>query len=210
MIPDYQSVMLPLLQFLGDRKPHSISKVFSAISSHFNLTEQEANELLPSGRNKILNNRIHWARAHLKMAGLIENVEKGSFKITEKGENLLQENPTTIDLKLLKNKFPEYQESFRYKKKEDSLTTNDDLNEGSKQTPEELFELGYSTIRKSLEQELLSKLKTVHPSFFERIVVELLVKMGYGGSIAEALLRGRVKLSSNKHIQKNDNSLPHN
>lgn len=89
-------------------------------------------------------------------------------------------------MKLLKENFPEYNESFRNRKKENSLNIHLEVNEEPKQTPEELMEAGYITIRKSLEQELLSKLKSVHPSFFEKIVVELLVKMGYGGSIEEA------------------------
>lgn len=188
MIPDYQQVMLPLLNILKDEQIHSVSEVYPLIGSYFNLTPQEMAELLPSKKNKILNNRIHWARAYLKMAGAIEPVNKGQFKITNRGKNILSKNLPSISVKFLMDEFSDFRDkinSYRTKKKEDfqnpSITT-----EELTYTPEEQIEAGYQKIKQSLEQELLARLKSIHPSFFEKIVVELLVKMGYGGSIAEA------------------------
>ncbi|MBI2730035.1 MAG: restriction endonuclease [Sphingobacteriales bacterium] len=191
MIPDYQQTMLPLLKFLSDGKPHTTAESVPVIAKHFNLTEEEQNQLLPNLKRTVINNRIHWARAHLKMAGLIENTAKWTIQITERGRQVLDENPSSINIRYLMDKFSDYNEkikSFRYKKKEESLNEEfpSEITENTIQTPEELLESGYIKIRETLEQELLSKLKSVHPSFFERIVVELLVKMGYGGSIQDA------------------------
>jgi restriction system protein len=188
MIPNYQQVMLPLLNILKDDQAHSVGEIYPSIGKHFNLTVDEMNELLPSKRNKILNNRIHWARAYLKMAGAIDSIDKGKFKITERGKSILSKNIPSLNVKFLMNEFPDFREkinSYRTKKKDDSQrhSTVDDEDE---YTPEEQIEAGYQKIRQSVEQEILSKLKSIHPSFFEKIVVELLVKMGYGGSIAEA------------------------
>ena len=134
---------------------------------------------------------MHWAKAHLKMSGAIENISKGLFKITDNGRFILTKKIPSVSVKYLMSIFPDYEQKingFRYKKKNETTIAsiaNDDVEE-MKQTPEELIESGYQKIRKSLEQELLSKLKTVDPYFFEKIVVELLVKMGYGGSIQDA------------------------
>lgn len=192
MIPDYQTVMLPLLQFLNDDKPHNVSEFFPAMADHFNLTEEERNQSLPNSKKKVLGNRIHWARAYLRMAGLIEIPEKFVNQITERGKQLLAQNPGLFNTQFLMDIYPDFKEkiySFRYKKRNQISTEAEDIQgnpENITQTPEELLEEGYQSIKKSVEQELLLKLKTVHPSFFEKIVVELLVKMGYGGSIQDA------------------------
>jgi len=190
MIPDYQSVMLPIVKFLGDSKEHNIEEITPVIIKSFNLTEEESNRTLPNSQKKVINNRIHWARSHLKVAGIIEYPAKGIVRITERGKQLLlSENPSSIDIHFLMNKFPDYKEkyySWRQPKTNGSLSKSNEEIKEIEQTPEELIESGYQKIRISLEQEILSKLKSVHPSFFEKIVVELLVKMGYGGSISEA------------------------
>jgi len=147
------------------------------------------NEWLPSKKQKTFYNRVYWAKAHLKMAGVLENTKRGFFKITERGIKLLAENPDQINVKYLMSKFAEYSEmigGFRKDKRESGNNTPIESDIQINKTPEELLDSGYQRIRKSLEEELVEKLKTVHPAFFEKIVVELLVKMGYGGSIAEA------------------------
>ena len=191
MIPDYQTLMLPLLKFISDEQTHNTQDAVNQLSKEFDLTDEDLNEWLPSKKQKTFHNRVHWAKAHLKMSGAIKNISKGNFKITDKGKLVLEENPQTINVKYLMTLFPDYEEKikgFRFKKKEDTINTSfdDEREEELKETPEEQIESGYQKIRKSLEQELLSKLKTVDPYFFERIVVELLVKMGYGGSIQDA------------------------
>ncbi|NOT91178.1 restriction endonuclease [Ferruginibacter sp.] len=191
MIPDYQTLMLPLLKFINDEKIHNTQEIINHLAKVFNLTKEELNEFVPSGQQKIFANRISWAKSHLKMSGAIENMTKGNIKITDKGKLILAENPQQINIKYLMSFFPDYGErvrSFRFKKKDDSEDTivKDEKEADINETPEEQIESGYQKIRETLEQELLSKLKTVDPYFFERIVVELLVKMGYGGSIQDA------------------------
>ena len=189
MIPDYQTLMLPLLKFIADGLLHNTNDAVNYLSKEYNLTKEELDEWLPSKKQKTFHNRVHWAKAHLKMSGAIENISKGIFKITDKGKLILAENPSSINVKYLMSIFPDYQErinGFRYTKKNDTVAVENDAVIESEETPEEQIESGYQKIRKSLEQELLVKLKSVDPYFFERIVVELLVKMGYGGSIQDA------------------------
>ena len=192
MIPDFQKIMLPLLKFTGDQEEHSVSDAIEFLAKEFKLNADELNEWLPSKTQKIFYNRVYWAKAYLKMAGLVENIRRSYFKITPTGLETLKENPETINIKYLR-KFPEFDTSRKFSgsssdndKKDDPKIDNLNTNSPIFNTPEELIESGYQNIRQSLEQEILSKLKTIHPSFFERVVVELLVKMGYGGSIAEA------------------------
>jgi len=180
-IPGFQKMMLPLLRFAGDKKEHSTKEAIEYLADFFNLSEDQKNKMLESGNQKVFSNRVNWARAYLKMADLVNPTKKGHFKITDKGIKTLSENPPEINLKYL-NRFPEYLEvKASWKKNPD--TENEIL---TPQTPEELLESSYLDIRKALAQEILTKIKTCSPSFFERMVVELLVKMGYGGSISDA------------------------
>lgn len=185
MIPDYQSLMLPVLKFVADGQEYRMADVILGLANVFKLSEDEKAELLPSGQTPLFNNRVHWAKTYLKKSGLIDSPRRATITITDRGRKILKENPPEINVKFLK-RFPEFIE-FHSSKKE-GLVDADSLGneEIKKQTPEELLESGYQSIRKSLEQELLLKLKTIHPSFFERVVVELLVRMGYGGSIQDA------------------------
>lgn len=192
MIPDYQSLMLPLLKYISDDQIHNIQDAISVLAKQLNLTEEDLNEWLPSKSQKKFYNRVYWAKAHLKMAGTVENVGKGQFKITNRGTEILKDNPALINVKFLTNKFEDYKNLITgYRKKDDTKNTpsNEEIETDEldlNQTPEEQIELGYQKIHASLQIEILNKLKSVHPSFFERIVVELLVKMGYGGSIQDA------------------------
>jgi len=187
MIPDFQTLMLPVLKYIGDNKEHSKKEVVESLSIIMNLSEEEKREMLPSRNQPVFYNRITWVFAHFKAAKIITNTKRGIIQITELGIDILKKNPDTINLKFLKQ-LPTYVDAmnnWKNKTSVDTISKVDDTDNEIK-TPEELIETGYQKIRQSLEQELLSKLKTVHPSFFEKIVVELLVKMGYGGSIAEA------------------------
>ncbi len=189
MIPDYQSLMLPLLKLVNEQREFSVQECIDFLAKAFNLSEEELNEWLPSKKQKIFYNRVYWAKAHLKMAGVLENTKRGFFKITERGISLLSEKPEQINVKYLMSKFVDYSVmigGFRKDKKESENSSPIEPDIQINKTPEELIESGYLNIRQSLEQELLSKLKTVNPYFFERVVVELLVKMGYGGSIQDA------------------------
>lgn len=183
MIPDFQLIMLPFLKIISDGKGHTTVETNQKLAKYFNLTDEKLEEYLPSGSQKTFPNRVAWTRSHLKMAGLIENTKKSSFRITEVGKQLLESNPKDINLRVLKT-IPAYQERTGRTHDEDFPTEIE--NSQISKTPKEMIENSYLAIRKSLAHELLFKIKSSTPSFFETLVVELLVKMGYGGSIKDA------------------------
>jgi restriction system protein len=183
-IPDFQSIMLPLMRCVEDKQEHSTSAEVEALSKHFNLSPQERTELLPSGKQFTFSNRVHWAKAHLKMAGLLENTGRGLFRITERGKEVLAKNPAAINLKMLKT-FPEYSESTGGDKGVSAGARRADT-DIAQPTPEEELDEHYQNIRRVLAAEVLSKVKECSYAFFEKLVVDLLVKMGYGGTIKDA------------------------
>lgn len=183
-IPDYQSIMIPLLKFSGDNQEHTIREAIVHIADNFKLTDQDRKEVLPSGSQYIIDNRVGWARTYLKKAGLLESSKRSYFKITSLGLDVLKKNPSAIDVNFL-NQFPMFIE-FRNIKKEKDDNDEYEVETGSTQTPQELLEYGYQKIKKDLSQELLGFVKQSSPRFFERLVVELLLSMGYGGSRKDA------------------------
>lgn len=182
-IPDYQTLMLPLLKFAGDKMEHSLHEAINALAAQFALTEEELQELLPSGKQSIFHNRVGWARTYLSKAGLLDATKRGFFKISERGLNILNQKPNRVDNKTLKQ-FPEFNE-FQNRKNEKINKTQTVIFENDN-TPEESLETAYQTIRGALATEILDKVKSCSPNFFERLVVELLVKMGYGGTLQDA------------------------
>ena len=184
-IPDYQSIMLPLLKLAGDKQEHSIREAIDHISDLFGLTEGESRELLPSGQQPIIDNRVGWASTYLKKAGLLESPRRSMFTITTLGAQVLEKNPPELNIRFL-DQFPQFVEFRKLRKEDDDEQLERELTEDSSRTPQELLEDGYQKIRQDLAQELLSLLKQASPRFFERLVVELLVKMGYGGSRKDA------------------------
>ncbi|MFB2839116.1 winged helix-turn-helix domain-containing protein [Floridanema evergladense] len=182
-IPDFQKIMLPLLKYAADGKEHSLREAIEALTEEFNLSDEERKELLPSGQQAVFDNRVGWARTHLKKAGLLEDPKRGFFKITDRGLQILNQSPTEINLNFLMQ-FPEFIK-FRTTRKE---TENNDteIPEILDKTPQESIEFGYQKIRKDLEFELLNRVKSCSADFFERLVVDLLVRMGYGGSRRDA------------------------
>ena len=183
-IPDYQTLMLPLLKIAGDGKVHTKRDALSVLAEQFTLTEDERKELLPSGNQAVFDNRVGWARTYLKKAVLIEYVQRGQFQITERGKSVLAKNPPRIDVPYLRQ-FPEFLE---FQKKPSHTTTVQEQVEGLEavETPEELVASGYLKLRQQVEYELLSRVKDCPPEFFERLVVKLLTTIGYGGSLADA------------------------
>ncbi|MFM6171784.1 restriction endonuclease [Sphaerospermopsis sp. LEGE 00249] len=178
--------MLPLLQYAGDGKEHSLRDAITFLADVFNLSDEERKELLSSGQQAVFDNRVGWARTHLKKAGLLESPKRGFFQITNRGKEILKQNNPEINVKFL-NQFPEFIEFKTIKKdndKSESEITED--SEILETTPQESIEFGYQKIRKELELELLNRVKSCSPDFFERLVVDLLVKMGYGGSRRDA------------------------
>ena len=185
-IPDYQTVMLPLLKMAGDGKEHHIRDAINDLAGQFELTEGERKELLPSGVDRIFDNRIGWARTYLKKAGLIGYPKRGYFQITERGQKILAEAPPKITVPYLKQ-FPEFVEFNTPKKSPgDGGVVEADSPETSSETPEETVAAGYLKLRKQIESDVLARVKACTPEFFERLVVTLLTTMGYGGSLADA------------------------
>ena len=183
-IPDYQTIMLPLLKIAEDGQEHSIREAIDGVSDLFKLSAQERKEVLPSGQQYIIDNRVGWARTYLKKAGLLESPRRSYFEITNLGRSVLKKNPSGINIKFLEQ-FPLFIE-FRNTKKERGEHEEREVESSSSQTPQELLEYGYQKIRKDLAQELLSFVKQSSPRFFEKLVVELLLAMGYGGSRKDA------------------------
>lgn len=184
MIPDYQSIMLPLLRHISDSKEHKMRDVTDRLAEQLGVTEEERKELLPSGAAPVFYNRTAWAKTYLKKAGLIDSPKQGIVVISKRGLEVLKKNPSSIDVKFLKQ-FSEFVE-FQTTKGEEESQGIDKVEDISIETPEEALETAYQKIRKSLALDLLNKVITLSPAFFERLVVELLVKMGYGGSIKDA------------------------
>ena len=180
-IPDYQTIMLPMLNYASDRKEHSLRETITALADLFSLTPNEQRELLPSGQQPVFDNRVGWARTYLKKAGLIASKRRGFFYITDRGLDVLKNNPPSIDIDLLKQ-FKEFRD-FRSIRKAKLTKENKDE---KVETPEEVLESAYQNLRHELANDLLKQIKESPPSLFEQIVVELLVKMGYGGSRKDA------------------------
>lgn len=183
-IPDYQTIMLPLLKLTADRQEYKMNDLTEILAKEFNLTDEERKELLPSGQTFIFGSRVSWARTYLKKAGLLDSQKRATVQITQRGIDILKQNPSFIDVKLLRQ-FPEFLE-FQNTKKDGEEIIEISTNNDNTKTPEETLEDAYQNIRKSLAQELRAKIIELSPVFFEKLVVELVVKMGYGGSMKDA------------------------
>ena len=182
-IPDFQSLMRPLLAQIEDGREHAYRDVVDALASDFKLTPEERKVMLPSGQALLFSNRVGWAKTHLRMAGLVESTARGVFKITERGKVVLSANRDRIDLRVLRNQ-PGYEEAKSKKREPNGVVLSEEGREI--RTPEEVIEESYQSIRDGLGSDLLQKLKLGSPVFFERLVVELLVRMGYGGTRKDA------------------------
>lgn len=181
-IPDYQSCMLPLLKFYADGQEHSFRETVDALAKEFKLTDAERREMLPSGQQEVFDNRVGWARTYLKKAGLIKTTKRGVNQITQRGLDVLNQNPDRIDVSFLAQ-FQEFKDFRALRRTRPEEEPKADLNN---KTPEELLEAAYQKLRSDLATDLLQRLKTCSPSFFERLVVEVIVKMGYGGTRKDA------------------------
>ena len=183
-IPDYQTLMLPLLKIAGDGKVHTKREAVNILAEQFGLTEEERKVLLPSGNQAVFDNRVGWARTYLKKAGLIAYPQRGHFQIADRGKSVLAQNPPVINVPFLRQ-FPEFLEFIGQQK---PISDSEPLGspESPSETPEELVASGYLKLRKQLEFELLGRVKSAPPDFFERLVVRLITAMGYGGSLVDA------------------------
>lgn len=173
--------MLPLLRFAADGQEHSLREAIESLADHFHLSDDERKALLPSGRQATFDNRVGWARTYMKKAGLLKTPRRGYFTITDSGLRALKTNPDKINVKFLEQ-YPEFLD-FRTKGK---ATHTDVTMPTEERTPREVMEDAYATIRTQLAGELLERIAQSSPQFFERLVVDLLVTMGYGGTRRDA------------------------
>jgi restriction system protein len=177
-IPDYQGWMLPLLQAVADGQDHVLRDLIGQLADQAGLTTAERQELLPSGQQTVISNRVQWAKTYLKKAGLLMQPGRGVIRITPEGKTVLSQKPAQINTALLK-RYPDFLSFYQQVQPAQEAADTPD-------TPEEALEAAHLALRSALADELLERLKTCSPGFFERMVVQLLVAMGYGGSLADA------------------------
>jgi len=183
-IPTFQMVMLPLLKYCADNpNEHRIDELINVIIKHFRLTDEERNQLLPSGKQEIIDNRVGWARSHLKIAGLLEDPRRGYVKITRLGTETIAKNPQDINVKFL-NQFEKYREYNANRRNNINIKDNEIEKEVEETPPLEMIETGIEILNNELAERLLEKINNNSPAFFEKIVLDLLQNMGYGrGSV---------------------------
>jgi restriction system protein len=182
-IPTYDALMLPLLQRVSDGETHRFRELADTLAENFHLSDEERERLLPSGKQTVIRNRVGWARTYLVKAGLVESPKRGTVRITAQGREVLAASPARIDIPFL-SQFESFRD-FKTQRKEPKSDLQPD-EDSSDETPEENIESAYRELRSALADELLESVKACSPQFFERLVVELLVAMGYGGSIEDA------------------------
>jgi restriction system protein len=174
------------MRLAADGEVHRYRSAVESLADHFELTPDERRELLPSGKQPTFDNRVGWARTYMTKAGLLSSPKRGLFQITERGQRILQENPLIINVAFLE-KFDEFIE-FRNLRRDKPPTeeVSRAVLSSDESTPEEALEGAYQSLRSDLTNEILEKVKDCSPAFFEDLVVDLIVKMGYGGSRREA------------------------
>lgn len=183
-IPGFQEFMLPILRYCADGQEHNIQELADAMKTQFRISPEDEKLLIASGQQTILNNRVTWTRTYLIKAGLLEFTRRSYCHITDRGKQVLRTNPTFINTKYL-YQFPEFKEFHtRRKEKVENEPAQEIRQEQS--TPDERMEEAYQEIRDNLAQQLIAQVLQCQPAFFERLVVDLLVKMGYGGTSREA------------------------
>jgi restriction system protein len=171
-IPTYEQAMIPVLRVLAADGQRHRRDIGTAVADALGLTDSERQQLLPSGKHRVILNRVGWALSYMKQARLVEAPKRGVYVITERGRRVLEEMPSGIDAEFLE-RFAEFRDFLS------AAPT-------PVQSPEEALEIAYSRLRATLEADLLEAVKTASPAFFEELVVDLLVRMGYGGSRPEA------------------------
>lgn len=183
-IPDFQTVMRPVLAAVANGAPLALSALRERITDEFQLTEEERHERLPSGRQTVINNRVGWARTYLNKAGLLSIPAKGQVQITPRGQEALTSGPDRITVGWLK-RYPEFAEFHTARpsstdSEELPVTSNEEI------TPDEQLNQAHQALMQSLADELLTQVRAATPTFFEQLVVDLMIAMGYGGSHKEA------------------------
>ncbi|MEI6084625.1 MAG: restriction endonuclease [Verrucomicrobiota bacterium] len=185
-IPDFQSIMLPLLQIAADGEDHRLRDAVEALANQFQLTSAERQQMQPNGSQLLFSNRVAWASTYLRQAGVLEAPRRGVFHITQRGREILAKSPDRIDSHFLM-RFPEFVE-FKQRGQVGEQNNQAEISvvRTEQGTPEDMLGSAYVRLRAELESQLLEEVKKCPPSFFESLVVDLLVRMGYGGSREDA------------------------
>jgi restriction system protein len=174
---------------LGDGKEHRIGDVVEPLAKQLGLSEEETNEVLPSGKQTIFANRVHWAKTYLAQAKLLEITRRAYFRLTERGRDVLRENPAKVDVQLLE-RFPEFNEFKQRSRNSQGATSGPQPTvpepTAKLATPDELLRTTIADLDAALSSELLDRILAAPPAFFESLIVTLLLSMGYGGSREEA------------------------
>lgn len=181
MVPTYEQIMLPFLKIIADGEEHELNETIDKLAKQLKLSEADLKELLPSGLQPVFRNRVGWARTYLKKAGLLDTPRRGHFKILQRGQELLKENPKEITAKFL-TRYEEFVEFKTLKKEKEEIQ----VESGVEQTPEEVLEYAHQKLNSELAKEVLEVVKKCSATFFEKLVIDLLIKMGYGGSRRDA------------------------
>jgi restriction system protein len=185
-IPDYQTLMLPVLEIGRDGAEHRIRDVIDQLGTKYGVTEEERQKLIPSGRQPMFDNRVHWAKAYLIQARLLDATQRGRFRISTRGKEVLATNPFRIDNNFLQ-RFPEFVEFRKRTPGVDQTPISADAEvTASAATPDELLRSTVRQIEETLKKELLDRVTASPAAFFERLIVDLLLAMGYGFSREEA------------------------
>lgn len=183
-VPDYQSLMLPVLRAAAAGEQR-IGAVVQRLGEELGMSEAARAALLASGRQTIFANRVHWAKTYLAKAGLVEATRRGHFRLTQRGADVLATNPERID-----NRFLSRFEEFRQFSDRSAQSTDDEVipdpGDATEQTPDEIMRAAHRRIEAALAEELLDRVRAAPPDFFERLIVNLLLAMGYGGSAVDA------------------------
>ncbi len=185
-VPDYQSLMLPVLQVSAAGEIR-ISDAVDRLAEQLNVMPDERAQLLPSGKQTLFGNRVHWAKTYLTKAGLLESTRRGHFKITERGRQLIASHPKRIDIGFL-TQFDGFRQFTKRSAEENghSVQPVEPALVSRTETPDEIMRVAHKQVETSLGQDLLDRVRTAPPAFFERLIVNLLLSMGYGGSAADA------------------------
>ncbi|MDY0137723.1 MAG: restriction endonuclease [Thiomicrospira sp.] len=184
-IPDFQTVMLPVLKCLAGKDVVSSAQIVEQVSDVFHLTPEQRAELLPSGKQTIIKNRIGWAITYLKKAGLVSSPKRAHIQLTELGRSVLAQNLESINVRFLKQ-FESFREFHSVKPSTDKEALDDNATEALPDTPDEQLQQAYQSLNRSLAAELLDNVKQLSPQAFEQLVVDLMIGMGYGGARKEA------------------------
>lgn len=187
-VPDFQTLMLPLLRIASDGRDHELPALRARLAGEFALSQEDLDEKLPSGRQSTFHNRVGWAQTFLVKAGLLERPRRGAVRITGPGRALLAENPPRIDMKLLE-RYESYRQFRETKRERPAADLEPQAANGL--TPEEMMEHGYRELRAAVTGDLLGHVRSASPAFFEQLVVDLLLKLGYGGALGEGETLGR-------------------